>query len=122
MSGSPSLDPLCPALHSSVTFRLEPAQLSLVSGLYASWVSSVESTTTSHHGVSLPAGPPRSAGVHFVVQELKMPGKGRTSLLRDRLRGWWTQLHTLLCALAHHRRRNNGEAQQRRYRESVKRH
>eukprot|EP00959_Pyramimonas_sp_CCMP1952_P052770 1103266-Pyramimonas_sp.AAC.1 len=51
-----------------------------------------------------------------------MPAKSRASPLRDRLSGWWTQLHTLLYAQALHRRKNNGEAQQRRHRDSVKTH
>eukprot|EP00959_Pyramimonas_sp_CCMP1952_P159246 3330715-Pyramimonas_sp.AAC.1 len=66
MSGSPSLGPRCPALRFSVAFRLKPAQLSVASGLYASWASAVESTIARHHDVSLPASPPRAAGVHFV--------------------------------------------------------
>eukprot|EP00959_Pyramimonas_sp_CCMP1952_P414405 8682910-Pyramimonas_sp.AAC.1 len=83
----------------------------MISGMYASWVTTVENTIRAHHGCEANQGALRAQVPTFELQQVRVSNRCRSTPLRDQAAGWWTRLHTILDSLHKHRSRNNGVSQ-----------
>ena len=104
--------PPSPSASSSVAFWLsEASDMEALSSMYATWISSVETTLQTHHGKQVSSGPSRCMGASFVEKAVHNSLKQRASPTRDVIACWWARMHTLLRNLSRHRHRKNGKRQ-----------
>eukprot|EP00959_Pyramimonas_sp_CCMP1952_P294316 6156135-Pyramimonas_sp.AAC.1 len=81
-----------------------------VSALYAGWVSTLEATISSHHGLP-PSSVSRAADPRLREQQVQQAATFREAPLQDKVANWWSRVVQVLVKVTRHRERGNGARQ-----------